>query len=49
MKTHKSNCNNYIYQKYEREAIFFNTILKLLTADSGKEVVRTFLFWFGNK
>ena len=45
MQTHKSNCNNYIYQKYEREAIFFNTILKSLTADLGKEIVTAILKW----
>ena len=43
MQTHKSNCNNYIYQKYEREPIFFNTILKSLTADLGREIVTTVL------
>jgi len=43
MQTHKGNCNNYIYKKYERETTFFNTILKSLMTDLGREIVSTIL------
>lgn len=42
MQTHKNNCNNYIYTKYEKETIIFNTILKSLMADLGREIIGTF-------
>lgn len=43
MQTHKGNCNNFIYSKYERETTFFNSILKSLSADLGSEIVRNFV------
>lgn len=43
MQTHKSNCNNFIYSKYQKETTFFNTILKSLSSDLGAEIVRNFV------
>ena len=40
MDSHKTDCNYFIYQKYDRETTFFNTILKSLAADLGAEIVR---------
>ncbi len=40
MQTHKSNCNNFIYEKYEKETTFFNTILKALMLDLSAEIIR---------
>ena len=40
MDSHKTDCNYFIYQKYDRETTFFNTILKFLAADLGAEIVR---------
>ena len=41
MQAHKSNCNNFIYEKYKKETTFFNTILKSLLCDLGAEILRT--------
>ncbi len=41
IQTHKTNCNNFIYVKYEKEATYFNAILKALMSDLSAEVVRT--------
>lgn len=43
MQTHKSNCNHFIYSKYQKETTFFNTILKSLSSDLGAEIVRNFI------
>lgn len=40
IEVHKSNCNEYLYNRYSRETTFFNTILKSLQADLGAEVAR---------
>lgn len=42
IETHKSNCNESLYNKYSRETTFLNTILKSLQADLGAEIVRVF-------
>ena len=42
METHKSNCNHFIYAKYQRETTFFNTIFKALTSDLCAEILRCF-------
>ena len=41
MQTHKSNCNNFIYSKFQKETTFFNTILKSLTSDLSFEIIKT--------
>ena len=41
MQTHKSNCNNFIYDNYKKETTFFNTILKSLLCDLSAEILRT--------
>lgn len=41
MQTHKGNCNDFIYTKYKKETTFFNTILKSLTVDLGREIIST--------
>lgn len=41
MQVHKSNCNNFIYERYKKETTFFNTILKSLLCDLGAEILRT--------
>lgn len=41
IETHKSNCNDYIYTKYRKESIYFNSIFKTLRAGLGSEIVRT--------
>ena len=41
MKAHKTNCNHFIYAKYEKETTFFNTILKSLLSDLSAEILRT--------
>lgn len=38
MKSHKSNCNYYIYERYKEETRFFNTILKSLMLDLGRDI-----------
>ncbi len=42
MQSHKSNCNNFIYAKYQKETTFFNTILKSLACDLSYEILRNF-------
>ncbi len=42
MKSHKQNCNNFIYTKYSKETTFFNTILKSLSADLGLQIIENF-------
>lgn len=41
MQTHKSNCNNFIYEKYKKETTYFNAIFKSLACDLGAEILRT--------
>lgn len=41
IETHKSNCNDYIYTKYRKETIYFNSIFKSLSAGLGSEIIRT--------
>ena len=41
MQMHKTNCNHFIYSNYSRETTFFNTILKSLMLDLGREIVST--------
>lgn len=41
MQYHKSNCNNFIYQKYSRDTTFFNSLFKSLLSDLAAEIVRT--------
>lgn len=41
MQTHKSNCNNFIYAKYQKETTYFNAIFKSLACDLGAEILRT--------
>lgn len=43
MEAHRSQCNYFIYSKYQRETTFFNTILKSLRSDLGAEIARTFV------
>ncbi len=43
MKAHKTNCNQFIYQKYAKETTFFNAILKSLAANLGAEIMRNFI------
>ncbi len=40
IQTHKNNCNEFLYNKYERETVFLNTIIKTLRADLGADIVR---------
>ena len=40
IETHKNNCNEFMYNKYEKETIFLNTIIKTLRADLGADIVR---------
>lgn len=42
IETHKSNCNEFLYNKYSRETTFLNTIIKSLQTDLGAEIVRVF-------
>ena len=41
MQSHKTNCNEFIYSQYKREATFFNTILKAIMCDLSAEIIRT--------
>ena len=38
MKSHKTLCNDYLYQQFSKETTFFNTILKSLMLDLGREI-----------
>lgn len=40
IQAHKSNCNEYLYNRYSRETTFLNTIIKSLQVDLGAEVTR---------
>lgn len=40
MLSHKSNCNHFLYEKYEKETTFLNTIIKSLMFDLGREVTQ---------
>lgn len=40
IETHKNNCNEFMYNKYEKETMFLNTIIKTLRADLGADIVR---------
>lgn len=40
IEMHKTNCNVYLYSKYDKETSFLNTIIKSLTVDLGAEIVR---------
>ncbi len=40
IETHKNNCNEFLYNKYEKETVFLNTIIKTLRADLGADIVR---------
>ena len=35
IETHKNNCNEILYNKYEKETVYLNTIIKTLRADLG--------------
>lgn len=39
MQCHKSNCNNFIYQKYSRDTAFFNSLFKSLLSDLSAEIL----------
>ena len=39
MKSHKTNCNNFLYEKYKKETTFLNTIIRALMQDLGKEII----------
>ena len=39
MKSHKTNCNYFLYEKYQKETTFLNTIIKSLMQDLGKEII----------
>ena len=39
MQTHKSTCNDYLYQRYKEETTYFNAILNALMADLGREIL----------
>lgn len=39
MKSHKSNCNYYLYEKYKKETTFLNTIVKSLMQDLGQDII----------
>ena len=38
MECHKSNCNNFIYSNFKNETTMFNSLLKILSADLGREI-----------
>ena len=38
MECHKSNCNNFIYTNYQKEATILNDVFKILRADLGREI-----------
>ena len=38
MKSHKTICNDFLYQRFSKETTFFNTILKSLMLDLGREI-----------
>ena len=38
MKSHKTNCNYFLYERFKKETTFFNTILKSLMVDLGREI-----------
>lgn len=40
IETHKNNCNEFMYNKYEKETMFLNTIIKTLRADLGADIIR---------
>ena len=40
IETHKNNCNEFLYNKYEKETVYLNTIIKTLRADLGADIVR---------
>lgn len=39
MKSHKTNCNYFLYEKYKKESTFLNTIIKSLMQDLGREII----------
>ena len=39
MECHKSNCNNFVYSKYQQETIMLNNVFKSLRADLGREIL----------
>lgn len=39
MKSHKHNCNYFLYEKYTKETTFLNTIVKSLMQDIGREII----------
>lgn len=43
MQMHKTNCNNYIYNHFQKETTFFNSILKSLTCDLSAEIIRNII------
>ena len=43
IETHKNNCNNFIYKKYQQQIAYLNSTITALTADLGAEIVRNFV------
>ena len=39
MESHITNCNYFLYEKYQKETTFLNTIIKSLTQDLGREII----------
>ena len=39
MKSHKTNCNSFLYEKYKKESTFLNIIIKSLMQDLGREII----------
>ena len=41
MQMHKNNCNNYIYNHFQKETTFFNSIFKALICVLSAEIIST--------
>lgn len=41
MKSHKTNCNYFLYERYKKETTFLNTIINSLMQDLGREIIET--------
>lgn len=39
MKSNKTNCNYFLYEKYSKETTLLNTIVKSLMQDLGREII----------
>ena len=43
IETHKNNCNDFIYKKYQQETTYLNATIKVLMSDLGAKVVEDFV------